>query len=230
MKMASNFTHPNCAGVRLALAVLGLVLMPVLTVVFTSPGAGTSAVRARTELENVAAPTPIPLSSLIPPSLAETPPPPGSVSFCVRNPAQCRADQGSVISILLTPAHWRLIGKVNRDVNAGIQPMSDLEHYDRLEYWVLPLDGYGDCEDYALTKQKRLLDAGLPYSALRLAIVLTAHGKRHAVLTVTTSGGTMCSTTSSSQSWPGPIRDLRGSCARICSIQEPGACSKAART
>lgn len=47
----------------------------------------------------------------------------------------------------------------------------------------------GDCEDFALTKKMRLRDAGVPSSALLVALAVTASGKQHAVLIVRTDHG-----------------------------------------
>ena len=67
--------------------------------------------------------------------------------------------------------------------------MDDEKHYGRAEYWTIPTDGYGDCEDYALTKRKALFDAGFPLAVLRVAIVIASDGQRHSVLTVATDKG-----------------------------------------
>jgi predicted transglutaminase-like cysteine proteinase len=82
-----------------------------------------------------------------------------------------------------------MLENVNHLVNGAIWPESDQKHYDRQEYWTIPTDGYGDCEDYALTKKKDLMAAGLPESALRLAIVYTRANVRHLVLTVAADTG-----------------------------------------
>ena len=56
------------------------------------------------------------------------------------------------------------------------------------EFWTLPqvVDGkmYGDCEDYALEKRRRLIEAGVSAEALSMAVVVTRRGERHAVLVV----------------------------------------------
>ncbi len=67
--------------------------------------------------------------------------------------------------------------------------MDDQTHYGRAEYWNIPTDGFGDCEDYALTKRRDLMTAGFPAPALRIAVVLTDRNERHAVLTVATDRG-----------------------------------------
>jgi predicted transglutaminase-like cysteine proteinase len=91
--------------------------------------------------------------------------------------------------VTLTSKTWALLNRVNRTVNRDIWPEEDERHYGRAEYWTIPSDGYGDCDDYAVTKRKALLDAGLPAPALRLAVVMTPKASRHAVLTVATDKG-----------------------------------------
>lgn len=115
--------------------------------------------------------------------------PPGYVSFCIRFPDQCQATPGAPSSIQLSDAAWRTIKKVNANVNELIWPEDDQTHYGRAEYWNIPTDGYGDCEDYALTKRKALIDQGFPQPALRIAVVDTPRNGRHAVLTVATDKG-----------------------------------------
>ena len=48
---------------------------------------------------------------------------------------------------------------------------------------------YGDCEDYALLKQKMLTDRGWPAGALLLTVVRDELGEGHALLTVRTTEG-----------------------------------------
>jgi len=78
---------------------------------------------------------------------------------------------------------------VNATTNEKIVYEDDETHYGISDYWTIAQDGYGDCEDFALTKRKLLIDAGLPPAALRIAIVLTGRKERHAVLTVATDRG-----------------------------------------
>jgi predicted transglutaminase-like cysteine proteinase len=115
--------------------------------------------------------------------------PVGFVSFCARFRDQCAAPSGSPAEASVTPRFWETLNQVNAAVNANIWPEDDLKHYGRSEYWTIPTDGYGDCDDYALTKRKDLIAAGLPELALRVAVVVTQDGSRHAVLTVTTDKG-----------------------------------------
>jgi len=67
--------------------------------------------------------------------------------------------------------------------------MEDEIHYGRSDYWTIPADDFGDCEDYALAKRKLLLQAGLSPRGLRVAIATLPDGEAHAVLTVVTDQG-----------------------------------------
>lgn len=130
-----------------------------------------------------------PSGGALPDSVLSVEAPPGYVSFCLRFADQCAVHTDEKESILLTNAKWLTLQNINKEVNHRIRPMNDLDHYGRAEYWNIPSDGYGDCEDYALTKRKNLIEKGLPASALRIAIVRTPKGEGHAVLTVSTDRG-----------------------------------------
>lgn len=130
-----------------------------------------------------------PVASAMPASYAMAEPPPGFISFCTRFPAQCAAQPGAPAVVSMTPALWQQMAGINEQVNDSIWPEDDKDHYGRVEYWTIPTDGYGDCDDYAVTKRKELADAGFPQPALRLAVAITPEGERHAVLTVATDHG-----------------------------------------
>jgi len=87
----------------------------------------------------------------------------------------------------------KLLNQVNQSVNREVKKASDLDLYGQPEYWSLPrmVDGklYGDCEDYALEKRRQLLAAGVPASALSLAVAVTARGEGHAVLMISLKSG-----------------------------------------
>lgn len=84
-----------------------------------------------------------------------------------------------------------LIG-VNHAVNNDIRYRTDIDLYRKVEFWtVVHGIGEGDCEDYALTKRARLIEAGLPHEDLRLATCWTEEDEYHAVLTVETNETTM---------------------------------------
>ena len=137
--------------------------------------------------------TPMPLlsslSRTLPDSHVQTEGPDGFIDFCARVPEQCPTRPGARTVLALDDKTSRLLADVNRSVNASIKPENDDVHYGRGEFWTIPTDGYGDCEDYALAKRKDLLDAGLPASALRLAVVYSVQTALHAVLTVSTEKG-----------------------------------------
>jgi predicted transglutaminase-like cysteine proteinase len=115
--------------------------------------------------------------------------PAGYIDFCIRFAADCQPRLGESDSIVLDMTNWTVLQAVNASVNAKIWPEDDGPHYGRAEYWTIPTDGYGDCEDYALTKRRDLVARGLPEPALRLAIVVTPRTGRHTVLTVATDRG-----------------------------------------
>lgn len=99
---------------------------------------------------------------------------------------------GAAFAVPFAPALWKQIVDVNRKVNEVVHERSDLSATGMVDQWDLPIvDGTmaGDCEDYALEKRRLLLEAGLPASALSLAIVRTSWGQSHAVLLVTTDRG-----------------------------------------
>jgi predicted transglutaminase-like cysteine proteinase len=92
----------------------------------------------------------------------------------------------------LTEERRLTLSEVNAAVNASINvTVSDKELYGREEYWTYPSGGYGDCEDIALEKRRRLVERGLPRAAMTMAIV---HHKMtlmpHAVLLVEATSGT----------------------------------------
>lgn len=110
----------------------------------------------------------------------------GHLDYCQRNPADCRRHR--VASPLgLTEARLQQLRQVNHSVNAAISAVSDPLHFGKRDYWMVPRDGKGDCEDYVLAKRARLLAAGLPAS--NLLITLVQGGEPHVVLTVRTNRG-----------------------------------------
>jgi predicted transglutaminase-like cysteine proteinase len=96
----------------------------------------------------------------------------------------------------LTKEELATIKRINRQVNAEIVWMSDLENYGvadrRMPEPSMQKLGprslrfrYGDCEDYVLTKLVRLIRAGIPKSRLQMARVSVPRASAvHAVLLV----------------------------------------------
>jgi predicted transglutaminase-like cysteine proteinase len=115
--------------------------------------------------------------------------PPGFVSFCYRFADQCTASPMDASAVHLDVASQTVLDQVNRSVNHAIWPEDDQRHYGRAEYWDIPKDGFGNDKDFALTKRRDLINAGLSERALRVALVMTRQNARHAVLTVVTDRG-----------------------------------------
>jgi predicted transglutaminase-like cysteine proteinase len=113
----------------------------------------------------------------------------GWADFCNRNPAECTTGALPAEDIELTAQSWSALGRVNILVNAMIQPLSDMDHWNMLDRWDIPTDGYGDCEDYALLKRKLLLAEGFPRQALLITVVKDENGEGHAILTIKTDRG-----------------------------------------
>ncbi|HET7085987.1 MAG TPA: transglutaminase-like cysteine peptidase [Rhizomicrobium sp.] len=115
--------------------------------------------------------------------------PSGYLAFCDRNPGECRTHRGQPDRIALNDESWAMLEKVNIAVNNMIRPVDDSEHYGVAEFWAVPVDGEGDCEDYVLAKRKMLTLLGLPPDALRITVALNRRRERHAVLTVVSDRG-----------------------------------------
>jgi predicted transglutaminase-like cysteine proteinase len=129
--------------------------------------------------------------SAVPPSrIRVAKPPPGFVAFCERSPGQCTVAASSTRPLALDAETWETLNGVNTATNLAIAPKADLGHYGIEEYWTIPTDGYGDCDDYVLTKRSALIARGIPESALRIAVVFTPRFVRHTVLIVATDKGT----------------------------------------
>lgn len=84
---------------------------------------------------------------------------------------------------------WRLMNRINGDVNNSITYRRDKDVHNRIDYWQKPEETLelktGDCEDYAILKAWRLVNAGVPSSVLRIAVVSTPDSPpNHAVLFV----------------------------------------------
>jgi predicted transglutaminase-like cysteine proteinase len=117
-----------------------------------------------------------------------TQPPYGFVRFCEAHPKECENREYTDIRIQATPERLIELDRVNRQVNAEIEPATDLEIYGVTEHWTIPTRR-GDCEDYALLKRKRLMAIGWPANALLMTVVRDEKNEGHAVLTARTSQG-----------------------------------------
>lgn len=125
----------------------------------------------------------------LPPLDKTATPPQAFLDFCQRFADQCGGPKAVSYQVTLTDTALQLIELVNTGMNHAIQPEEDWKHYGREEVWTIPVDGYGDCDDYVLVKRKALINLGVPESALRIALVYTKGLARHALLTVVTDKG-----------------------------------------
>lgn len=82
-----------------------------------------------------------------------------------------------------------LAERINRAANAHIRPVSDPDQYATAERWALPTARGGDCEDYALFKKLKLVEAGVSPDRLLIAAVLDGKRNIHAVLVLRTDTG-----------------------------------------
>ena len=113
----------------------------------------------------------------------------GWVDFCGRYRGQCPDNALSPQAIVLTASSFAEISRVNHSVNQAVQPITDEDHWHKVDQWDLPMDGRGDCEDYALLKRKLLIERGFPRQALLMTVVRDEHNEGHAILTMVTDHG-----------------------------------------
>lgn len=134
---------------------------------------------------------PLGQSSLFAPVGARTSVPIGWVEFCQRQQGaqDCDVPRLPAADAQMSDRRWRELQRVNRQVNAEIEPVSDLENYAMEEFWAYPDNGKGDCEDYVLLKRHRLIKAGFPRQSLLITVVKDQAGEGHAVLMVRTNEG-----------------------------------------
>ncbi|NIJ40208.1 putative transglutaminase-like cysteine proteinase [Parvibaculum indicum] len=117
-------------------------------------------------------------------------PPPGYIAFCLRNPTDCMGGSDHPAPMHLSPERWQELNDVNDFVNESIPERDDFSAHGRREYWAYPdAERGGDCEDFALLKQRLLARRGWPLSALSVAVVRQWNGRGHAVLMVATDRG-----------------------------------------
>jgi predicted transglutaminase-like cysteine proteinase len=111
-------------------------------------------------------------------------PPAGFLRFCVRYLRECRPGQGAPVTVVLTSEKRRELDAVQARINAAIKPREDPTHA-----WDYAVDGYGDCNKFALGKRRELVERGWPREALSLATATTERGEGHLVLVVHTNEG-----------------------------------------
>ncbi|MEW6438791.1 MAG: transglutaminase-like cysteine peptidase [Pseudomonadota bacterium] len=99
----------------------------------------------------------------------------GWVDFCRRYAGECDHGQLSPLDINLSAKAFQQIDRINKWVNATIEPITDWDHWHVVDQWDYPTDGKGDCEDYALFKRRLLIK--------------DENNEGHAILTVKTNHG-----------------------------------------
>lgn len=99
--------------------------------------------------------------------------------FCARERAACRSSGPRVSSIPLTERRLAELEAVNRHVNRTVREVSDMELYGREDVWAYPVNGMGDCEDFALAKRRDLIAQGWPSSVLLVTVVTRRPDRCH---------------------------------------------------
>ncbi len=115
----------------------------------------------------------------------------GHKQFCQDNGWACPDEYYDPVVVRLDEARWKELIAINTEVNRRIRPMTDEDLFGKVEYWTYPVNGYGDCEEYVLEKQRVLTEAGWPKSALLITVAKDVQNSGHAVLTVRTDKGDM---------------------------------------
>lgn len=115
----------------------------------------------------------------------------GHKQFCRDNGWACPNESYKAVVVKLDEARWNQLIAINADVNRRVRPMTDDDLFGKVEHWSYPVNGYGDCEEYVLEKQRVLIEAGWPKSALLITVAKDMDNAGHAVLTVRTDHGDM---------------------------------------
>jgi predicted transglutaminase-like cysteine proteinase len=116
-------------------------------------------------------------------------PPYGAVQFCDSFPAECVSAPAADGRFNADAERMAELDAVNRHVNETIQPVTDMDNYGVPEWWALPANGRGDCEDFALLKRQILIKKGWPVGSMLMTVVRDEKGEGHAVLTARTVQG-----------------------------------------
>jgi len=119
----------------------------------------------------------------------QTSQPIGHFEFCKANPAECAIRPRDTGPMKMTPELWDRISTVNIEINRAVTPMNDRDLYGLDEVWTYPVNGKGDCEDYALEKRRILNSSGISLANLLITVVRKPDGEGHAVLAVRSDQG-----------------------------------------
>lgn len=127
--------------------------------------------------ETKAAAVPMPIG-------APSPPPVGLIGFCLKYLAECAPPAPGAAVVALDGQRLQQLEQIQAKVNAAIAPRDVPGHA-----WDYPVNGTGECNEYALEKRRELIALGWPREALLLTAALTERGEGHLVLVARTSGG-----------------------------------------
>lgn len=110
----------------------------------------------------------------------------GHKDYCDRNQRDCGTHR-VLPPMKMTPQRAKLLQSVSSSVNHRIKPVSDQDNYGKRDYWTMPVNGKGDCEDYVLMKRAQLMARGI--SPSQLLITMVQGSEPHVVLTARTDHG-----------------------------------------
>lgn len=78
----------------------------------------------------------------------------------------------------------------NQAVNDMVTSKRDIDLYGISDYWTIPYNGFGDCEDYAMLKKLMLLQRGVDPERLFMVVArLPSSNEYHAVLAIRLEDG-----------------------------------------
>ena len=97
--------------------------------------------------------------------------PAGWLNWCMVDLGRC-ANARHAVTLTTTPLLLELLARVQREVNASIEPQPEPPGRD---LWRADAAA-GDCEDYALAKRARLQAAGLPAGRYELRYDMVVEG------------------------------------------------------
>lgn len=83
----------------------------------------------------------------------------------------------------------QFVTAVNTQVNRSVRAVEDDRQYGVAEYWALPTQVGGDCEDFALLKKRELMSLGVDPRRLLIATALDRQRNPHAVLVFRSAKG-----------------------------------------
>lgn len=117
--------------------------------------------------------------------------PAGFVDFCKSNPNHPACTANGSTKQSYSADLKATLDEINQRINGSNTYAYDSNQYGKLEHWseMRQYGDTGDCEDFALTKYRACLLAGIPASSLKIATGKATNGQGHAWLEVQTDQG-----------------------------------------